>query len=68
MGNRKLLKTAIIGVGSFIIFLSTAILTGNHSVHAASVQAVNVQAVSGSASLQKADRIIAKAKSLIGKV
>jgi lipoprotein Spr len=65
---KKLLKTAIIGVASFTIFLSTAFLTSNHSVHAASVQAVNVQSVSSSASQQKANRIIAKAESLIGKV
>jgi lipoprotein Spr len=61
MVKQKLLKSAIVGVCCFTIFLSTTFLSSNNVVHASSVQAVSAQQ-------QKADRIIASAESLIGKV
>jgi lipoprotein Spr len=66
MFKQKLLKNVIVGVGSFSILLSASLLTSNHLVQASSTQ--EVQAVTSSASNQKADKIIASAKALIGKV
>jgi lipoprotein Spr len=68
MFKQKLLKNAIVGVGCFSIFLSTSFLTSNHVVQASSKQPISVQAAVSSTAQQKADRIIASAQSLIGKV
>jgi murein DD-endopeptidase / murein LD-carboxypeptidase len=66
MVKQNLIKRVIIGAGCFSIFLFSTFLTNNNLVHASSVQAVQVS--TSSATQQKADRIIASAESLIGKV
>ena len=68
MLKQKLLKSAIVGVGCFSIFLTTSILTNNHVVQASSTQQLDAQVVVSSTTQQKADKIIASAKALIGKV
>jgi lipoprotein Spr len=68
MFTQKLLKSAIVGVGCFSIFLSTSLLTSNQVVQASPTKQLSVQAAVSSTAQQKADRIIASAQSLIGKV